>query len=417
KGRIGEVTVNGGFSDEGKRLFSTLGCLGCHMINDTGNGFAPDLSDIGNKVRPGWLLMFLKNPRTHDPKTIIPDFRIAENDVEKIAAYLMSLKKATVYMENAPPAPDAAAIAKGEKLVKTLGCTGCHEIDKLPAVYNAPDLDAVGDKRVDELAFGNIDNIKRTLKDWMMVKVTDPGRFTTARIASIMPYYNFDEDQSAALVTYLLSLRKDTIPSGYKIPPSNADSKRYEAGAVMEKYNCRGCHKIGVSGGTIGPDLSREGKKSRPEWLFTFLKGPFKIRPIPMLKAGMPDFNLSDSEVDTIVEYLSLMSDEPYPFTFEQRKAIGTDDVWNGEKLYREIFACSGCHTVNGYGGQVGPDHTDLASRLKREWVSRWVENPQAIKPDVSMPRFKLKDWEMNALMDYLMTLGSNRFVDIKSPD
>lgn len=157
-----------------------------------------------------------------------------------------------------------------------------------------------------------------------------------------------------------------------------------------------------------------EAKKSRPEWLFTFLKRPYKIRPLPMLKAGMPNFNLPDSEVTAIIEYLSSISEEPYPYNFEPKKEIGQEDVWNGEKLYQEIFACSGCHTVNGHGGQVGPDHTDLASRLKRDWIRQWLQNPQAIKPDVSMPRFKFRDWEFEALTDYLMTLGKNRFVDIK---
>ncbi|RJR19899.1 MAG: hypothetical protein C4581_04335 [Nitrospiraceae bacterium] len=424
---------------EGKQLVSSLGCLGCHMINGNGSNFAPDFSDIGNKVNHGWLIQFLKAPRAYDPKTIIPDFKLSDYDAEKIAAYLVSLKKNTVIPATAgiqrkdwipgltrndkiktfPNRNDllSDSITKGKKLVKDKGCTGCHEIERLPAVYNAPDLFKVGDKRIDVLTFGNINKIKKTLKDWMLVKVTDPGSFATDRIISRMPQFDFNDVQAEALVTYLLSLREDPIPPSYKMTVSGRDRLRYEAATVIDKYNCRGCHVIGTTGGIIGPDLSSEGRKSRPEWLFTFLKSPYKIRPLPMLKARMPEFNLSEREINTIIEYLSSLSDEPYPYNFETKKEIGREDIWNGEKLYQEIFACSGCHTVNGRGGQVGPDHTDLASRLKRDWIRQWLENPQAIKPDVSMPRFRFKDWELEALTDYLMTLGIHRFIDIKGVD
>jgi len=430
----------------GGELVRDLGCTGCHRVHDTGIDFGPDFSDIGNKVNHGWLIQFLKAPRAYDPKTIIPDFKLSDYDAEMIAAYLVSLKKGTVIpatagtqrkdrilesslldesirpgharydrMKTFPNRNDLLSdnISKGKKLVKDLGCTGCHEIEKLPSAYNAPDLDTVGDKRVDELTFGNVKNIKKTLKDWMLLKVTDPGRFATDRIVTTMPYYNFTERQAEALVTYLLSLRKDTVPEDFRMTAGGMHNPGPGALSLIEKYNCRGCHRIGSTGGTIGPDLSREARKSRPEWLFTFLKSPYKIRPLPMLKARMPDFNLSDNEVSTLIEYLSSISDEPYPFQFEPKKEIGPEDVWNGEKLYQEIFACTGCHTVNGHGGQVGPDQTDVASRLKKDWIKQWLENPQAIKPDVSMPRFRFKDWELEAVTDYMMTLGKNRFVGI----
>jgi mono/diheme cytochrome c family protein len=119
--------------------------------------------------------------------------------------------------------------------------------------------------------------------------------------------------------------------------------------------------------------------------------------------------------MNTLVEYLAFVSGEPYPFYLELKKEIHSDDIWGGEKLYKEVFACSGCHSLKGLGGTVGPDHTDLASRLKRQWIEKWLINPQAIKPDVRMPRFKFKDWEFEALTNYLMTLGNNRFVKVAS--
>jgi len=123
---------------------------------------------------------------------------------------------------------------------------------------------------------------------------------------------------------------------------------------------------------------------------------------------------LSQADINGIIEYLSVSAGESYPYALEQRQAITGDDLWSGEKLYQEVFACIGCHRLNGRGGEVGPAHTDLASRMKRQWIKQWLQNPQAVTPDVRMPRFKFKDWEFEALTNYLMTLGKYRFVNVK---
>jgi nitric oxide reductase subunit C len=212
-----------------------------------------------------------------------------------------------------------------------------------------------------------------------------------------------------------MGLKKDSLPLKYTRKLLHTETTATSGKRLIEKYNCPGCHKIGKEGGSIGPALTGEAKKSRSEWMFGFLKNPYKIRPENILKARMPDFRLSDKEVNTIMDYLAFMSGEPYPFYSVQKEQIQPEDILDGEKLYREIFACSACHRVNDSGGQVGPDHTDLASRLKRKWLETWLKDPQAIKPDVIMPRFTFKDWEFKALTDYLMTMGSYRFVQVKN--
>ncbi len=421
RGMARRAPTKGGITDNkliknGKRLVNDLGCPGCHKINGKGNNFAPDFSGIGGKVKPDWLYGFLKNPGSYDPETIIPDFMIPEEDVPEIAAYLMSLKKdegrgsAQAEVGN----DSHQDIEKGKKLVKDLGCTGCHGIKEIPFQYNAPELDGIGEKRVDELVFNDISGIERSLINWLKIKVLDPGRFATDKIVARMPNYDFNEKQSEALVTFLTSLKKDHVSSGYVktlIDPGKAGARGKK---VLEKYNCSGCHRINKEGGNIAPDLTGEAAKSRPEWLFGFLKTPHKVRPAPVLKARMPDFNLSDKEVDYVIEYLAVVSGEPYPYYAKPKKDIFPEDIWNGEKLYQEVFACSACHRVNGRGGQVGPDHTDLASRLKGQWIKQWLLNPQAVKPDVRMPRFKFRDWEIEALTDYLMSLGQYRFMRVK---
>ncbi|MBI4837954.1 MAG: c-type cytochrome [Nitrospirae bacterium] len=412
----------GGFLSEGKTLVSSFGCLGCHLIHKKGGSFAPEFSFIGDKVKPEWLFYFLKKPRSYDAKTTMPEFNMSDGEIRSIAAYLSGLKK-QINIKNNPPlsiadkrgAEGLDDIAKGKKLVKDLGCTGCHEIEKFPLGYDAPALDGIGDKRVDELFFGNITDTEKTLINWLLVKVIDPGRFATDKVIMRMPYYNFDRNQSEALVTFLLSVRNNSLPVYYTKILIDSDSAEIRGKSVIERYNCLGCHRINGNGGNIGPDLTREAKKSRQEWLFKFLKKTYKIRPAPMLEAGMPDFNLSDTEVNAIIEYFAFISGESYPYKFEAKKETPPENIYDGEKLYHEVFACGGCHAVDGRGGEVGPEHTDAASRLKREWIEQWLKNPQAVQPDMRMPRFKFKDWEFEALTDYLMTLGKYRFLRMKN--
>ncbi|MBI5055130.1 MAG: c-type cytochrome [Nitrospirae bacterium] len=439
KGRLGGVTGNA------NGILISLGCLGCHTIDGNGNSFAPDLSNIGSKVNADWLVQYLKNPKAYQAKTPMPNLMIADGEIQSIVGYLMSLEGDNHKIINPPASPFfkggdhsplsrgvrgvssslakrgeekfSENIDKGRKLVKDKGCTGCHEIEKFPTGYDAPTLDGIGSKRVDELVFGDITGVDKTLTNWLMIKVQDPERFATDRIVTRMPNYNFSKEQAEALVTFLLGIRNESIPSTYKKTLLDPDKPEMRGESVFEKYNCAGCHKFNDKGGNIAPDISKEAKKSRPEWLFAFLKSPYKIRPEFMLKAKMPDFNLSDKEVNSIVGYLAAVSGESFPYNFEPKKEVSAGDIDDGEKLYQEIFACTGCHSANGRGGQIGPDHTDVSSRLKREWIEQWLKDPQAVQPDVRMPKFKFRDWEFEALTNYLMTLGKYRFVRTKNAD
>lgn len=416
RGGKGEL-LSSSLIKNGGNLVTSLGCLGCHKINGKGIAFGPDLSDIGNKIKPDWLLQFLKNPKSYDPKTIIPDLKIPEEDIPAITEYLMSLKRAYTAPSVSPSVKEMTSVEKGKKLVKELGCRGCHEIGELAFQYNSPELDGIGKKRVAELVFSNMNGIDKNLISWLRIKVKEPGRFATDKIVTKMPDFKIDDEERDALVTFLLSIRDDDIPERYRRVLISREAAEFKGKMIFEKYNCTGCHKFNDIGGIIGPDLTMEAKKARPEWLFAFLKSPYKIRPEPLLKARMPDLNLSERETNGIIEYLSSVSKVSYPYNIETKPEVRAEEINDGEKLYHEIFGCIACHTVNGHGGKVGPDHTDIASSLKREWVEQWLNDPQKTRPDVIMPKFRFEDWQFEALTNYLMTLGQHRFVTIKKQD
>lgn len=59
-----------------------------------------------------------------------------------------------------------------------------------------------------------------------------------------------------------------------------------------------------------------------------------------------------------------------------------------GRRLVR-TFGCFGCHKIEGLGGlwKVGPNLEPVGSKLERDWIIRWLQNPKAFRPATHMPR------------------------------
>lgn len=74
----------------------------------------------------------------------------------------------------------------------------------------------------------------------------------------------------------------------------------------------------------------------------------------------------------------------------------------------RQVYAkagCAACHSVNGKGGTVGPDLTHIGSRRDAAWLTRFLSDPQAVRPGILMPKPDVTDQELRDLVDYLSTL------------
>lgn len=83
-----------------------------------------------------------------------------------------------------------------------------------------------------------------------------------------------------------------------------------------------------------------------------------------------------------------------------------------GRALFR--FHCSVCHAAAGIPvafGPIGPDLTDFPSRPLIAGVvpntpgnlTRWLANPQSVKPDTAMPRLGLSAAQANDLAAFLL--------------
>ncbi len=77
----------------GETVFKTQGCSACHMIGGTGGRVGPDLTKVGNIRSKEWIKEQIKDPKSHNPNSIMPSFaKLPEGDIEALADYLSGLK-------------------------------------------------------------------------------------------------------------------------------------------------------------------------------------------------------------------------------------------------------------------------------------------------------------------------------------
>ncbi len=97
----------------GSDLFKAQGCVACHRIGGAGGNIGPDLSGEGLKGRSRqWLADHLRNPKAHDPTTVMPSFAaLSDQANSQLVDYLESLKEKTTA---AAPAGSVTAAALGQ---------------------------------------------------------------------------------------------------------------------------------------------------------------------------------------------------------------------------------------------------------------------------------------------------------------
>ena len=61
----------------------------------------------------------------------------------------------------------------------------------------------------------------------------------------------------------------------------------------------------------------------------------------------------------------------------------------NQGRALAQKYGCFGCHLVKGFENRwrVGPDLRNVRSKLDREWIVRWLQNPKAFRPSTQMPQ------------------------------
>lgn len=87
-----------------------------------------------------------------------------------------------------------------------------------------------------------------------------------------------------------------------------------------------------------------------------------------------------------------------------KQPVAGGDPVAVGREVFR-TQGCLKCHAVGGQGGQIGPDLSQVGSRLSPDLLRRYVTDPRSVRPDSKMPKHTLAAEELDRLVAYLASL------------
>jgi len=77
---------------KGQRLYQSLACPACHMINGIGGTTGPDLTTVGSRRDKAWLMGHFKNPRKFTPNSAMPPVAGSDKDLEQLTQYMLTLK-------------------------------------------------------------------------------------------------------------------------------------------------------------------------------------------------------------------------------------------------------------------------------------------------------------------------------------
>lgn len=388
----------------GRILFGEARCVTCHMIDGRGGTLAPDLSIVGSKVKREWLFSFLKDPIRHQPRTLMLRYRFTDEQVRDLVSYLM---EELVDPEVPPAGPevrylDPKQVERGREAFVRHGCYSCHrfsELAEMPKI--GPSLVGIGDRAVEPSDF-NREQVNPTLPNWLYLKLRAPQ---TLAEDSRMPTYNFTEQEAAAAVVALLSIRKADPPASRvtRAPSTEPYEPHGAFGALVTGYRCLACHQVNGWGGELSTvPLDRIGSQLQRPYLVSYLLNPGAVR--VSLEERMPYFRMTPEEARTLADYLSTVFVDD---SLEQPVPFDASAARRGAQLYSQL-GCQACHIIGGVGGYVGPDLSDTGRRLKPGWISAWLSDPEQYKPGTLQPAYWLVAEDVQALTAYLTTLVTN---------
>lgn len=278
----------------------------------------------------------------------------------------------------------------GEMLFRNRRCVDCHRLDKL-GPDDGHDLTSRG--------------LRLVGRDWWSGHPPYgpmPGgeRPALAQLA---------EDERQVLQQFLLS--------------KNGAPQLAWGQYLYEWYGCGGCHKVNSSGGTLGPELTDEGRKIKGQFSFAGVRGkhdvanwiyehfldPRRVTP----ESKMPRFGMSRSEARALTTYmLSLRAEPDLPQSYipADARVSEADTGEQGRKLF--LRYCSGCHGRNGEGqamtsfgrsvpGILNPDFLKIAPASYIRQVAREG------RPERDMPAWAgaLREAELESILSYVETV------------
>jgi mono/diheme cytochrome c family protein len=245
----------------------------------------PNLKDVRLKLNKNWIPVWLKKPSDFRATTKMPNFRLTDEQIKAISAYLWQ----TALTDPLPKHKPGRA-AHGKELFETRGCLACHSIregDQMEGGSFAANLTRVGEKDNYDYLVRWVHNARERTRPYCMYEKKDIGPEDYAKKGlpyvfdlehtrcpndghelqvqnmTVMPSLRLSPQDAEDVASYLVTLKKQE-PSTYPDAAFMDDPKLKEEGKKwIRHYGCAGCHEISgmEDEGRIGTELTFEGSK------------------------------------------------------------------------------------------------------------------------------------------------------------
>jgi mono/diheme cytochrome c family protein len=422
----------------------------------------PNLKDVRLKLRKEWIPVWLKDPPAFRPGTKMPKFRLADDEIRAIAAFVWQ----SGLEGPKPPSQPKGDPVKGKELFETRGCMGCHSMGEDSRRMGgdfAANLSRLGEKAGYEYIVRWVHNPRERTRPYCPREKRDLGpedysRHNLPFVAdldhsacpndgaqlqvqnmTVMPSLRLSVEEARDIATYVTSQKHND--ASYADAAFMDDTRLAERGRQLTtRYGCANCHEIrGMEEAQrIGTELTKEGSKPIEQLDFGLLqykaekegwythKGFFthKLEDPAVFDQGkekapedrlkMPNFQLAKEDIRALTTYLLGSMDSPFQGEFrtipEQFRYIPTDqhkDVQDGWWVVKK-YNCMGCHNI-----QVG--QKSVLSGLARYQDPDWKEqlppsllqegarvNPEWLSHFLANPALNEKDTVRNGVRTYL---------------
>jgi hypothetical protein len=245
----------------------------------------PNLKDVRLKLNKNWIPAWLKKPSEFRPTTKMPNFRLTDEQIKAISAYVWQAGLTDPLPKHKP-----GSASHGKELFETRGCLACHSIgegDQMQGGTFAANLTRVGEKDNYDYLVRWVHNARERTRPYCLYEKKDigpedykkkglpfvfdlehsrcpnDGHELQVQNMTVMPSLRLAESDAEDIASYLVTLKKKE-PSSYPDASFMDDPHLKDEGRRwIQFFGCAGCHEIAglEDEGRIGTELTTEGSK------------------------------------------------------------------------------------------------------------------------------------------------------------
>jgi mono/diheme cytochrome c family protein len=275
------------------------------------------------------------------------------------------------------PAQDPLA---GSRVFGSKGCSQCHAVNGVGAKVG-PDLGRIqANRSFNDLAAAMWNHLPA-----MAAKMNELHQ----------PFPQLDSAEAGDLIAFLFT-------QNYFEGFGNVDSGK----KLFSKKSCIRCHQVGGVGGVLGPSLDAVGQSGAPMNVAAAMWNHGPTMAEAMRARGMERPNLTASELRDLVGYLRAAA----PERAGGPVSILPGRVNEGRALF-EKKQCSKCHSIQGKGGNIGPDlgRRGLYRNLIEFAAALWNKAPAMLRA-MKLRKFTVPQLNAEEMADIVAYLRSFQY-------